>query len=207
MNPTRLLASAAALALALGLAACGSGSEQPTAIETPDPTVEPMPTETDAPAPAEKTFAMPQDCTAILPQTRVSALAAQGITLVGGPGTAIGSTYLPEPTREEAAGGISCFFEDAARPNFAMLTISVAPVSAATRAQIVSGLTEQGLNQGATADNNATFWVLGDEQGRSAVHHVLTGEAWISVVSLFGGEVFYDEAVVLANDVISAVYN
>lgn len=206
MSPNRLLASAAALALVLGLAACASEAEEPTVVETPDMTASPEPTETAEPEPVAEVFTMPADCTEILPAARVDAFLAQGISLVGGPGTEIGTTYLPEPTREEAAGGISCFFEDAARPNFATFTISVAPVSTANRAQIVTDLTAQGLNEGETANGDATFWIIGDEQGRSAVHNVVTDDAWVSVVTAIGGQVFYDEAVVVADDVIGVVY-
>lgn len=207
MTPTRLLSSAAALALALGLAGCASEPEQPAVVETIEPTVEPTAEPTAAPAPVELTFTMPADCTAILPDARVDSFLDQGIALVGGPGTEIGATYLPEPTREEAAGGISCFYEDEARPNIAAFTLSVAPVSTATRAQIVADLTAQGLNTGATANGDATFWVLGDEQGPGAVHHVITDDAWVSVITLLGGEVFYEEAVVIAGDILDVVYD
>lgn len=207
MTPSRLLASAAALALVLGLAACANEAEEPTVVETPEATPTAEPTETSEPEPVEETFAMPADCTAILPEARVDALLGQGISLVGGPGTDIGATYLPEPTREEAAGGISCFYEDAARPNIAAFTISVAPISVSNRAQVVTDLTAQGLNEGSTANGDATFWVLGDEQGPGAVHHVITDDAWVSVITLLGGQVFYDEAVVIADEVLDVVYN
>lgn len=206
MTSTRLLASAAALVMALGLAACSAEAEEPTVVETPDATSSPEPTETAEPEPVAEVFAMPADCTAVLPQARVDALAAQGITLVGGPGAEF-EEYLPEPTREEAAGGISCFFEDAARPNVSALTVSVAPVATATRAQIVTDLTAQGLNEGQTADGDATFWVLGDEQGPGAVHNVITDDAWVSVVNLYGGQVFYDETVLIASEVLDTVYD
>jgi len=206
MTSTRLLASAAALVMALGLAACSAEAEEPTVVETPDATSSPEPTETAEPEPVAEVFAMPADCTAVLPQARVDALAAQGITLVGGPGAEF-EEYLPEPTREEAAGGISCFFEDAARPNVSALTVSVAPVATATRAQIVTDLTAQGLNEGQTADGDATFWVLGDEQGPGAVHNVITDDAWVSVVNRYGGQVFYDETVLIASEVLDTVYD
>jgi len=206
MTSTRLLASAAALVMALGLPACSAEAEEPTVVETPDATSSPEPTETAEPEPVAEVFAMPADCTAVLPQARVDALAAQGITLVGGPGAEF-EEYLPEPTREEAAGGISCFFEDAARPNVSALTVSVAPVATATRAQIVTDLTAQGLNEGQTADGDATFWVLGDEQGPGAVHNVITDDAWVSVVNLYGGQVFYDETVLIASEVLDTVYD
>lgn len=207
MTSTRLLASAAALVLTLGLAACSSEpTEEPTVVETPDATSSPEPTETTEPEPVAETFTMPADCTAVLPAARVDALAAQGITLTGGPGAEF-EEYLPEPTREEAAGGISCFFEDAARPNVSTLTVSVAPISTANRAQIVTDLTAQGLNEGVTANDDATFWVLGDEQGPGAVHNVITDDAWVSVVNLYGGEVFYEETVLIADEVLDTVYN
>ena len=62
------------------------------------------------------------------------------------------------------------------------------------------------LNEGQTADGHATFWIIGDEQGRSAVHNVITDDAWVSVVTAIGGQVFYDEAVVVADDVLGVVY-
>jgi hypothetical protein len=205
MNLTRLRASSAALALAIALSGCAGSGDPTVGVDPAEPTSAP---EVTQPIDAEvdsKTFTMPADCTEILPVSRADALAAQGITLVGGPGAEF-EEYLPEPTREELAGGMSCFWEDAARPNFATFTISVAPVSSANRDQIIADLSAQGLNVGATSAGFETFWISGDEQGRSAVHNVVTPDAWVSVVTLIGGPVFYDEAVVIADEVISAVY-
>lgn len=207
MTSTRLLASSAALALVLGLAACATEPEGPAAAPTGGPAPAPTATETTPPEAEPETFTMPADCTAILPQERVDALLEQGIALVGGPGTDIGATYLPEPTREEAVGGISCFYEDEARPNIATFTISVAPMSPSTRAQVITDLTAQGLNEGATASGDATFWVTGDENGPGAVHNVITTDAWVSVITTIGGQVFYDEAVVIASEVLDVVYD
>lgn len=207
MTSTRLLASTAALALVLGLAACAAEAEEPAAAPTDGPAPVPTATETAQPEPEPETFSMPQDCTTILPPERVDALLEQGIALVGGPGTDIGATYLPEPTREEAVGGISCFFEDEARPNIATFTISVAPISPSTRAQVITDLTAQGLNEGATSSGDATFWVTGDENGPGAVHNVVTTDAWVSVITTIGGQVFYDEAVVITGEVLDIVYN
>lgn len=207
MTPTRLLAGSAAMLLVFGLAACAPESERPGVIDTGVPSPEPTAVETTQPEPEPETFAMPDDCTVILPPARVEDFLAQGIELVGGPGTEIGATYLPEPTGEESAGGISCFFEDIARPNIAVFTISVAPLVPSVRTEVITDLTAQGLNEGQTASGDVTYWVIGDEKGRSAVYNIITNEAWISVVTAYGGQVFYDEAVIVADDVVDIVYN
>jgi hypothetical protein len=205
VNLTRLLASATALSLAFSLSACVGDPGRPAGSETLEstamPTAEPAPVETPI-----ETFAMPADCTEILPPARVDALAAQGITLSGGPGSELGP-YLPDPTREELAGGISCFYEDEVLPNFATFTISVAPLSPQSRPGIIADFQAQGLNETTTSAGFDVYWILGDEEDRSALHNVLTPDAWVSVVALVGGQANHDEAVVIADDVIDAVYN
>lgn len=203
MTALRLLAGAAALALVGGLTACAPADE-PVAVE---PTVEPTPTETptEEPEPTPLVFTMPADCTTILPQSRLDAFAAQNLALLGGPGGVYGDDYFFDPTPEQLAGGISCVFaEDGV--DLSSLLISVAPISTANRAGIINDLTAQGLNEGTTPEGAITYSQQGDEGVVPAIYNVITQESWISVISTFGGPVFYEEAVTLAEEVTSQVF-
>ena len=74
--------------LLVALAACAP--EEPAPAEpVAEPTTAPEPSEPSAePSPEpEPVFTQPADCTAILPDTRVGTLEAQGLTLLGGPGS------------------------------------------------------------------------------------------------------------------------
>lgn len=203
MFAPRLLAATAALTLVASLAACAPAEE--TVAE--EPTVEPTPTETTTPEPEETrlVFTMPADCTTILPQSRLDAFAAQNMTLLGGPGSLYGDEYFFDPTPEQLAGGISCVFAQEG-VDLSSLLISVAPISTATRAGIVNDLTAQGLNEATTPDGAITYSQQGDEGVVPAIYNVLTQESWISVISTFGGPVFYEEAVTLAEEVTGQVY-
>lgn len=203
MIAQRLLAGTAALVLIGGLAACAPEAE-PVA-EEPTPTPTPTETASAEPEPADLTFSMPVDCTTILPQSRLDAFAAQSLALLGGPGSVYGNDYFFEPTPEQSAGGISCVYAQDGVDQSSVL-ISVAPVTTANRATIIGDLTAQGLNEATTDDGAFTYGQQGDEGLAPAIYNVVTQESWISVISSLGGPAFYEEAVVLADEVATQVY-
>jgi hypothetical protein len=203
MIAQRLLVGTAVLVLIGGLAACAPESEPVTEPEAPEPT--PTAVETTEPEPEPVFFTMPADCTTILPQSRLDAFAEQNLELLGGPGGVYGDEYFFDPTPEQLAGGISCVYaEDGV--DLSSLLISVAPITAANRAGIVNDLTAQGLNEATTDDGAVTYSQQGDEGVVPAIYNVITEDSWISVISTFGGEVFYNEAVTLATEVAGEVY-
>jgi len=199
----RLLAGTAAFVLIGALAACAPEPEPVVA----EPTIEPTPTETSSaePEPVARTFTLPADCTKILPASRVEAFTAAGLELLGGPGSRFGNEYFFEATPEQLAGGITCVFADE-DDDLSSIAISVAPVTAATRAGIVNDLTDQGLNE-TILDTAVTYSQQGDEQGLApAILNVVTQESWISVISVVGGPASFEQAEVLAAEVDGAVY-
>jgi len=197
MSPSRLLASTAAAVLVIGLAACGPAeSEEPVTKPTASAVPEPVETPTAEP----EVFTMPADCTAILPPERVTALTEQNLALLGGPGSLYGDDYSQGDTPEQLAGGISCVWAEEGG-DFSSLQISVAPLSTSTRGAIISELSTQGLNEVILEDGSLTYGVVGDNANAPAQYNLLTDEAWVSVINAFGGDAFFDEAVVLANEV------
>jgi len=197
MSPSRLLASTAAAVLVIGLAACAPvESEEP--VTKPSASAVPEPVETPTAEP--EVFTMPADCTAILPPERVTAITEQNLALLGGPGSLYGDDYSPDDTPEETAGGISCVWAEEGG-DFSSLQISVAPLSTSTRGAIISELSTQGLNEVILEDGSLTYGVVGDNANAPAQYNLLTDDAWVSVINAFGGDAFFDEAVVLANEV------
>lgn len=205
MSPSRLLVSTAVVALVLGLAACAPAveSEEPVAEPTASATPEPVETPTEEPDPEQqpRVFTMPTDCTEILPPERVTALTEQDLALLGGPGSLYGDEYFFNATPEQLAGGISCVWAQEG-VDLSSLLISAAPLSTSTRGQIITDLSAQGLNEVILEDGSLTYGVVGDEAAAGAQFNLLTDDAWISVINAFGGDVFFDEAVVLANEVL-----
>ena len=200
----RVLSGAAALVLMAGLSAC-AGEEEP--IDEP----EVVPTETSEPEPEPTTepepeaFALPSDCSEIFPQERLDNLEGQNLVLRGGPGSTEGNDVFADPTPEQRVGGISCIW---ANPDgeTADLLISVAPLTPSTRAGVVDDLTAQGLNESALDDGTITYGLLGDEQSAPAIYNEVRADSWISVISAFGGQVFYDEAVIFVEEIRGEVY-
>ncbi len=200
----RILAGSAAVALVIALSACAAEEEPMAEPELPEPT--PSALETEAPEEEpELTFTMPVDCTTILPQTRIDALAQQNLELLGGPGSVYGDDYFFDPTPEQLVGGISCVYAEDGR-DLSSLLVSVAPISPATRAGVINDLAAQGLNEDTTDDGAVTYSQFGDEISVPAIYNVVRNNSWISVISAFGGQVFYDEAVIIANEVTGEVY-
>jgi hypothetical protein len=195
------LAFAAALAVG-ALAGCSAGTAEPAATESAAPAPVETPTATETVAPA--TFTLPTTCTTVVPQTRVDAFEASGLELLGGPGGTYGTDYLADATPEETAGGISCIW-GFADSGVSSVTISVAPLTAAVRPQVVASFTTQGLNEEVVGDAT-TFGVQGDRTLDPAIINALRGESWISVIETIGGPTAYAEAVAIADEVHAQVY-
>lgn len=201
---SRVLGGAVALVLVAGLGACASGQdpiEEPTTL--PSETAEPEPEESVEPEP--ENFTMPASCTEIFPQSRLDNFAGKGLVLRGGPGSPEGNDVFVDPTPEQRVGGISCIW---ANPdgNIADLLISVAPLSATSRSGVVNDLTAQGLNESTTGSGAITYGQLGDDQSAPAIYNEISNDSWISVISAFGGQLFYDEAVMFVEEIRGEVY-
>lgn len=199
----RLLTGSAVVALVIALSACAAEEEPVAEPETPEPV--PTVVESETPEPTPLVFVMPTDCTTILPQERLDSFAEQNLELLGGPGSVYGDDYFFDPTPEQFAGGISCVYAEDGT-DLSSLLVSVAPISAATRAGIVNDLANQGLNEDTTDEGAVTYSQFGDEAAAPAIYNIIRDESWISVISAFGGQVFYDEAVMIADEVAGEVY-
>jgi len=186
-------------ALALVLSGCATEQLPPPAPEQTEvaPSVEP----TVAPL----VFTLPQDCESILPETRLEKFAELGLVLLGGPGGKYGTDYLADQTPEEQLGGITCIwgFDSS---DLSSVTVSVAPLSADTRAQALDGFATQGLEEVLT-ESTASYNQTGDPEEMPAVTNVLREESWISVIKTVGGDAEFDEAVAIAGEAASAAYN
>jgi hypothetical protein len=191
---------AGAVALVLALTGCGA---TPPAAPSEQAPGTPTPTATATDAPSARVFTMPDDCTGLLPDGRQQAFADQKLTLLGGPGGKY-PQYYADPTPEEQVGGISCIWGNEDVPG-STVTVSVAPLTTATRSNVVDGLVAQGLNE-AVVDDGISYAQLGDETSAPAVLNILRDESWISVIEAVGGEAFFDEAVELANEAAAQVY-
>ena len=199
----RLLTGSAVVAIVIALSACAAEEEPVAEPETPEPV--PTVVESETPEPTPLAFVMPADCTTILPQERLDSFAEQNLELLGGPGSVYGDEYFFDPTPEQFAGGISCVYAEDGT-DLSSLLVSVAPISAATRAGIVNDLANQGLNEDTTDEGAVTYSQFGDEAAAPAIYNIIRDESWISVISAFGGQVFYDEAVMIADEVAGEVY-
>ena len=182
------------------------GSPEPTATSAA-----PSPSATETTPEGGGTFGAPADCTAILPQDQVDSYAAENIVLLAGPGGIYGDELIPDPTPETIAGGISCYYGyDNEDPNQIQIysVVSVAEVTAGNRDSIVTGLSEQNLNEGTDATGAATYAIIGDTDANvPAMYNVVNDTSWISVISVFGGETFFEENIAIAGQVYDQVYN
>jgi len=201
MSSTKSLAALPLVIVAL-LVLAGCSAEEPAPLTTPDaPPPVPTPTETATAAPVD--FTLPTECATVVPQERIDAFTAEGLVLLGGPGGKY-PDYLQDATPEEQAGGISCIW-GYADSEVSSLTISVAPLSAATRPDIVESFNAQGLNEATVADGS-TFALQGDRTLDPAIINVLRGDSWISVIMTIGGIESYREAELISSEVYSSVY-
>lgn len=197
-----------AVALLTGAALAGCAAEpEPAPVETEEPAADPAPEDTSGasePPAAPVGYQQPETCDELLPQSRLDSFSGQGLDLLGGPGGRYGNDYLIDETPEEQAGGITCIWGDEEVPE-STITVSAAPLDAATRPGVISDLLAQGLTE-TPRDDATTFAQLGDEISSPAVLNVLRDDSWISVIEALGGEAFFEEATVIAAEVAAEVY-
>jgi hypothetical protein len=174
----------------------GDGSPSPGAGETATPSATTPP---QAPV-----FEMPTRCTGLLAPSTESAFEADGRDLLGGPDGVYGENYFEEPTPEERAGGITCVWGDEEVPASTVI-VSVAPITSATRAGIVSTLIANGLVE-STVEGGLTYARIGDEVSAPAELRVIRNDSWISVIEAIGGETRFQEAGELVDEVTKRVY-
>jgi hypothetical protein len=184
------------------LSACDPVTPSPSPIPSSSQPNEP--TESATPSPGPESFTQPTKCAEILSAERLASFAGQDLVLLGGPEGRYGNDYLLDPTPERQAGGITCIwgFSDT---EISSVTISVAPLTAATRPGIIASLADQGLNTSA-ANGSTVYWQQGDTDQQPAIVNVLTNDSWISVIETMGGDVFYNEAVDLTDEVHQQVF-
>ena len=189
------------IAVALVLAGCApeAAAQNPSATPTDS---EPTPSQT---ATATVEFTMPSQCTPILPESRIDGWLEDGIVLLGGPDGKYGDEYLADPSPEQQLGGITCIWGPSDSEN-SSVTVSVAPLTAENRREVVTDLVvTQGLNE-ETFDGATIYWQRGDTELEPAILNVLRADSWISVIETIGGEVSYAEAEDIADEVYSLVY-
>lgn len=192
----------AAVALVL-LAGCAPDAEGTT--QSPSPDAEPTPTSTTpTESPGVPVFELPGRCADILTPETLAAFETAGRDLLGGPDGLYGEDYFEDPTPEEQAGGITCVWGDEAVPATTVI-VSVAPVTSATRAGIVSALIDNGLVE-SQVDGALTYARIGDEVSAPGELHVIRTDSWISVIEALGGEERFQQATELVDEVTSLVY-
>jgi hypothetical protein len=189
------------IAVALLLAGCASEAPSTDPSTTPRE-AEPTPTRTVAPT---LSFAMPSQCAEILPESRVDAWLRDDVIRLGGPDGKYGDEYLADPSPEQQLGGITCIWGPSDSEN-SSVTVSVAPLSAATRKDVVTDLVvTQGLNE-ETFEGATIYWQQGDTELEPAILNVLRADSWISVIVTIGGEDSYADAEDIADEVFALVY-
>jgi hypothetical protein len=169
----------------------------------PEPEGTPTPIATEAPQTVRE-FAMPERCTDIVTAETAARFASDGLDLLGGPDGEYGENYFGDPTPEERAGGITCVWGDESAPATTVI-VSVAPVTAATRAGIVSALIESGLIE-SQIEGAISYARIGDEVSAPGELHVIRTDSWISVVEAVGGEDRFQHATELVDEVTAQVY-
>lgn len=179
---------------------------EPTVEPSVEPTPEPEPVDTPEPTPEpELVFEMPADCTEILPASRVATLEAQGLQLLGGPGSLYGNEYFGDQTPEQLIGGMSCVWGQEG-VGLSTILFSVAPLNAASRASTVNDLVAQGYITFPREDSSLAYGILGDEGGGPAIYNLVTDDAWFSVLNGLGGQTGFDEAVLFSEEMRGVAY-
>lgn len=200
VKPAALVLIAAAAFLLAGCAPSDPKTPPPPpGHETPD--AQPTPSET--PSRAAPVFRMPSLCAELLPASRVARLEALGMELLAGPDGKYGDTYLADPTPEQLAGGITCIWGEENVPENSVI-VSVAPLVASTRGDVIEDLVEQGLNERVAGDA-LIYERVGDEVAAPAIVNVVHDDCWLSVIEGRGGEDLYDEAVAISDEAAAQV--
>lgn len=180
----------AVLAILALLAGCQSTAtpEQPEEVEAPQDEVD-----DGAGVPETLEFVLPRTCQDILPQERLDSLLSGDIDLLRGPGSGSADTVYPEgPSPQEERGGISCLFGNLEETE--TLTLSVAPMTQTSRAEVIDGLLAQQLNPGQTSDGVLTYWIQGDADTVPAIYNAVYPDAWYEALIFPGGRLAYEDS-------------
>lgn len=185
----RALVPAVLLILTLIVGCQSTGTpEAPEEIETPQDEVD-----EGAGIPEELEFVLPMTCQDILPQDRLATLVSGNIDLLRGPGSGSADTVYPEgPSPQEERGGISCLFGNLEETE--TFTLSVAPMTQTSRAEVIDGLLAQQLNPGQTSDGVLTYWIQGDDATVPAIYNAVYPDAWYEALIFPGGRLAYEES-------------
>ena len=136
-------------------------------------------------------FFIPDDCTEVVSAEHLDAFAAQGMTLVEGPGS--GSTHAFDRFPVEAeTTDIWCIW---ATPSFsASVEIDIGPVTDAVRPAIIDFLDIQYMTT--EADGDVVRYFLADDYGLDLSGRVdmVGSEAWIEVQVYPGGPAAFESA-------------
>jgi hypothetical protein len=176
------------------LAGCAMGGQNDQAVE--EDVVEEVDT---APVELEElVFSLPSSCLNILPSEALDKLTSGEVDLLRGPGSGSADSVYPEGmSPQEERGGISCLFGNL--DETITYTVSVAPMTQATRAEVIDGLLAQQLNPGQTLDGALTYWIQGDEATVPAIYNALYDDAWYEVLIFPGGRLAYEESETLVS--------
>ena len=187
-SPASVLLSALLLtALLAGCQAGGAGTDEP-APETIVDDADQGEAEPDI-----REFSLPTLCQDILPDAAIDQLTSGEISLLRGPGSgSVESVYPEGPSPQEERGGLSCLFGNP--DETATFTLSIAPMTQLSRAEVIDGLLAQQLNPGQTADGVLTYWIQGDQSTVPAIYNAVYPDAWYEVLIFPGGRIAYEEA-------------
>jgi len=191
-HPAATLAGALVL---LSLVACQSGMAEQDVAESEEVAEE----LDDTPAePEERVFVLPTLCQDILPGDALGSLTTGELDLLRGPGSGSTDTVYPEgPSPQEERGGISCLFGNADETE--TYTLSIAPMTQTSRAEVIDGLLAQQLNPGQTSDGVLTYWIQGDQATVPAIYNALYPDAWYEVLIFPGGRLAYEQSASLVS--------
>ena len=173
----------------LPLSGCAmGGGDEPIVVEETPEEVDSTPA-----VPEELVFSLPTSCRSILPTEAMDKLTSGEVDLLRGPGSGSAESVYPEGlSPQEERGGISCLFGNLEETiNY---TVSVAPMTQATRAEVIDGLLAQQLNPGQTLDGALTYWIQGDQVTVPAIYNALYEDAWYEVLIFPGGRLAYEES-------------
>ena len=193
-----------ALGLGLSLVATGCSAQSTEPSAQPSTATTPSEAPTTTPTAAPLVFSMPTQCADILPASRLAIFDTAELVLLGGPGGRYEGDYLLEPTPEELVGGITCIwgFSDSEASS---ITVSVAPLSADSRASVIDNLIAAGLNE-SELDGASIFGKQGNGEIAPAIINSIGATSWISVIATVGGAAPYEDAKAIIAEVSAMVY-
>ncbi len=204
MSTVRRLRHALPVALlaSLTLVGCSWSGQVPDNQTTEDVVVDEAPVEDTGPT----IFSLPQNCLDILPSEAIAKLTSGAVDLLRGPGSgSADGVYIESLSPQEERGGISCLFGNLDETQ--TYTVSAAPMTQASRAEVIDGLLAQKLNPGQTIDGALTYWIQGDDETVPAIYNAVYDDAWYEVLIFPGGRLAYEEAQSLVSQMRSHTTN